>query len=114
MQPLRTGRVVALDARNGKVVWDTRISEKTPDFTNTSGPIVIKGKVIQGLAGCILYHEEKCFISAYDSETGNGSGDSIRWLGKENPAGIAGANFRIFCAPVATHGLPGAMIQPST
>lgn len=64
------GRVVALDARNGKVVWDTRISEKTPDFTNTSGAIVIKGKVIQGLAGCILYHEEKCFISAYDSETG--------------------------------------------
>jgi PQQ-dependent dehydrogenase (methanol/ethanol family) len=64
------GRVVALSAVNGKVVWDTPVSEKTKEFTHTSGPIVIKGKVIQGLTGCILYREEKCFISAYDAETG--------------------------------------------
>jgi alcohol dehydrogenase (cytochrome c) len=64
------GRVVALKASTGKVVWDTPVSEKTKEFTHTSGPIVIKGKVIQGLTGCILYREEKCFISAYDAETG--------------------------------------------
>jgi alcohol dehydrogenase (cytochrome c) len=64
------GRVVALSAINGKTVWDTPVSEKTKEFTHTSGPIVIKGRVIQGLTGCILYHEEKCFISAYDAETG--------------------------------------------
>ena len=64
------GRVVALNAITGKVVWDTPISEKTKEFTHTSGPIVIQGKVIQGMTGCILYREEKCFISAYDSETG--------------------------------------------
>jgi len=64
------GRVVALNAITGKVVWDTPISEKTKEFTHTSGPIVIKGKVIQGMTGCILYREEKCFISAYDAETG--------------------------------------------
>jgi alcohol dehydrogenase (cytochrome c) len=63
-------RMVALDARTGKMVWDTPISTKTKDFTNTSGPIVIHGKVIQGLAGCTIYREENCFISAYDAETG--------------------------------------------
>jgi alcohol dehydrogenase (cytochrome c) len=63
-------RVVALSAINGKVMWDTRISAETKDFTETSGPIVIKGKVIEGLTGCILYQKEKCFISAYDAETG--------------------------------------------
>lgn len=64
------GRVVALGARNGKVIWDTPVSEKTREFTHTSGPLVIKGKVIQGLTGCVLYREEKCFISAYDAQTG--------------------------------------------
>ena len=29
-----------------------------------------KGKVIQGLGGCQTYREDKCFISAYDAETG--------------------------------------------
>ena len=63
-------RVVALDATTGKVIWDTPISKTTKDFTETSGPIVIKGKVVEGLTGCILYRAEKCFISAYDAETG--------------------------------------------
>src|SRR5262249_39400739 len=54
------GRIVALNAVTGKVAWDTRISAKTKDFTETSGPIVIQGKVIEGLTGCILYREEKC------------------------------------------------------
>jgi alcohol dehydrogenase (cytochrome c) len=64
------GHVVALNAATGKVAWDTASSEKTKEFTHTSGPIIIKGKVIQGLTGCILYREEKCFISAYDAQTG--------------------------------------------
>jgi alcohol dehydrogenase (cytochrome c) len=64
------GRVVALRAIDGKTVWDTPVSEKTKEFTHTSGPLVISGKVIQGLTGCVLYREEKCFISAYDAETG--------------------------------------------
>lgn len=62
--------VVALSAITGKVIWDTPISTQTKDFTTTSGPIVIHGKVISGLTGCTLYREESCFISAYDAETG--------------------------------------------
>jgi alcohol dehydrogenase (cytochrome c) len=60
-------RVKALDARNGKLVWDTEIG---PGYSNSSGPIVANGKVIQGLGGCSRYQEEKCYLSAYDAQTG--------------------------------------------
>ena len=62
--------MIALKATNGKLVWDTPISTKTKDFTTTSGPIVIHGKVLEGLTGCTLYREENCYISAFDAETG--------------------------------------------
>ncbi len=62
--------LVALDAKTGRKVWDTTIADPAKGFSNTSGPIVVKGKVIQGLQGCDRYREERCFISAYDAETG--------------------------------------------
>ena len=63
-------RLVALDARTGKLIWDTVIADRTKGFSNTSGPIVVRGKVIQGLQGCDRYREDRCYISAYDAETG--------------------------------------------
>ena len=63
----------ALDARTGKNVWDTVIGDRTNgNYSTSSGPIIYKGKLIQGLGGslCDQYREEKCFISAYDAETG--------------------------------------------
>ncbi len=63
-------RLVALDARNGRKIWDTVVADHAKGFSNTSGPIVIRGKVVQGLQGCDRYREERCAISAYDAETG--------------------------------------------
>ncbi len=63
-------RLVALDARNGKVVWDVAVADRTKGFSNTSGPIVVRGKVIQGLQGCGVFRPERCYISAYDADTG--------------------------------------------
>jgi alcohol dehydrogenase (cytochrome c) len=63
-------RLVALEAHTGKVVWDTVIADRAKGFSNTSGPIVIRGKVVQGLQGCDRYRDERCYISAYDAETG--------------------------------------------
>ena len=37
---------------------------------SSSGPLIAKGKVIQGMGGCTAYILEKCFISAYDAATG--------------------------------------------
>ena len=62
--------LVALDARTGKIVWDTVIADKKKGYSNTSGPIVIHGKIVQGLMGCDRYKEGGCFISAYDAATG--------------------------------------------
>ncbi len=64
----------ALDARTGRTVWDTAIADSSKGFGNTSGPIVIGGKVIQGLASCDRYKSEEkdqgCFISAFDPADG--------------------------------------------
>jgi alcohol dehydrogenase (cytochrome c) len=63
--------LMAFDARTGKVVWDTTIGDRSKgDYSTTSGPIAVKGKLIQGLGACATYREEKCFISAYDAKTG--------------------------------------------
>jgi len=63
-------RVVALDARTGKVLWDTRYADTSKGYNNTSGPLVVQGKVIQGMNGCDRYKETGCYISAFDAQTG--------------------------------------------
>lgn len=63
-------RIVALDARTGEEVWETAIADPELGFRKSSGPIVADGKVISGLASCASYIEQKCFISAYDADTG--------------------------------------------
>ncbi len=63
-------RLYALDARNGKIVWQIVIADPKKGYSNTSGPLLIHGKVVQGLTGCSQYKKEGCFISAHDAATG--------------------------------------------
>src|SRR5215831_9519313 len=51
---LATGdaRLVALDARTGKVAWNVVVADYNPGFNYTSGPLIAKGKVIVGISGC--------------------------------------------------------------
>ena len=63
-------RLVALDARTGEQAWDTPIADQAEGFRNTSGPIVVNGRVVQGLSGCDRFTRESCFISAYNASTG--------------------------------------------
>lgn len=70
IQATNDARLVALDARTGDLVWETQVADDSLGFSNSSGPIVADGKVILGLAGCARYIEERCFISAYDANTG--------------------------------------------
>jgi alcohol dehydrogenase (cytochrome c) len=60
--------MVAIDARNGKILWDTAASDKP--HTSTSGDIVIGDKVLMGLTGCAHFDGEGCYISAFDIHTG--------------------------------------------
>lgn len=64
-------RLMALDARTGKVVWQSVIADSAKGYANSSGPLIVKGKIIEGLGGCDRYKSDgACFISAWDAQTG--------------------------------------------
>jgi alcohol dehydrogenase (cytochrome c) len=63
-------RLVALDARTGKLLWDTRYADVLKGYNNSSGPLVVSGKVMTGMTGCDRYKETGCYISAFDAENG--------------------------------------------
>ena len=62
------GRLVAIDARTGKPVWETLAIDPKQRYSITSAPRVAKGKVLIGLAGG--EYGVRGYISAYDAETG--------------------------------------------
>ena len=62
--------IVAVDARTGKLVWDTKVADSKLGYEYTSGPIVVRGKVIAGITGCTRYKEDVCFITGHDAATG--------------------------------------------
>lgn len=68
--PTTDAKLYALNARNGKIVWQADVGPAGRGYANSSGPLVVNGKVIQGLTGCSQYKKEGCYISAFDAETG--------------------------------------------
>ena len=66
----RDAYMVALNARTGETVWETQIADYHQGFTNAAGPMVVEGKVLNGINGCDRFHEESCFITAHDAATG--------------------------------------------
>ena len=70
------GRLIALDAVTGKVVWekDTIVS-KEHSYTITGAPRVFNGKVVIGNGGAEF--GVRGYVTAYDAETGN---QAWRWF----------------------------------
>src|SRR5215472_5083559 len=62
--------IVAIDARTGEKVWDTKVADSQLGYEYTSGPIVVRGRVIAGITGCSRYKDDVCFITGHDAETG--------------------------------------------
>src|SRR5215472_1256051 len=66
--------LLALDAKTGNTVWDTVLGNHDKGFGNSSGPLIINGKVVQGLGGCERYKaaegDQGCYISGLDAQTG--------------------------------------------
>jgi PQQ-dependent dehydrogenase (methanol/ethanol family) len=62
------GRLVALDAATGEVVWETLTIDPQKPYSITGAPRVIKGKVIIGNAGAD--YGVRGYVSAYDVDTG--------------------------------------------
>ena len=65
------GYLVALDARTGKVRWETQTHDYHLRSQHTSGPIVVDGKVISPRS-CPNPETTRagCFIAAHDARTG--------------------------------------------
>ncbi|HEY6340944.1 MAG TPA: PQQ-binding-like beta-propeller repeat protein [Bryobacteraceae bacterium] len=67
--PAVDGRLRALEAATGRVLWETRVSPETMPYTITMAPRVIKGgKIIIGVSGG--EYGVRGFFSAYDVNTG--------------------------------------------
>ncbi|MBX3485039.1 MAG: PQQ-dependent dehydrogenase, methanol/ethanol family [Phenylobacterium sp.] len=62
------GRLIALDARTGKVAWDVQTTDRERPYTITGAPRVIKGKVLIGNGGA--EYGVRGYVSAYDADTG--------------------------------------------
>ncbi len=62
------GRLAALDAETGKVVWSVVTVDQTKPYTITAAPRVVKGKVIIGNGGG--EYGVRGYVSAYDAASG--------------------------------------------
>jgi PQQ-dependent dehydrogenase (methanol/ethanol family) len=87
--PIIDGRLQALAADSGKVVWEARVAFPQDHYTITMAPRIAKGKVIIGVSGGD--RPTRGFFDAYDAGTGRRAwrfytvpGDPAK--GFENPA----------------------------
>ncbi|MGE5146663.1 MAG: PQQ-dependent dehydrogenase, methanol/ethanol family, partial [Candidatus Eiseniibacteriota bacterium] len=62
------GRLIALDAKSGKVVWQVQTTDPKKDYAITGAPRVVDGKVLIGNAGAEF--NARGYISAYDADSG--------------------------------------------
>jgi len=64
------GWAYAIDARTGELAWETHILDYRMGAKNSSGPIVVNGKVISGRSCEPEGGPEACVITAFDAATG--------------------------------------------
>jgi quinohemoprotein ethanol dehydrogenase len=67
-QGLIDGRLIAVDAATGKLVWDVQTVDLSKDYSITGAPRVVNGKVIIGNSGAEF--GVRGYVTAYDAETG--------------------------------------------
>jgi quinohemoprotein ethanol dehydrogenase len=62
------GRLIALDAATGELVWETQTFDKTETYTITGAPRIVNGKVIIGSGGA--EYGVRGYFAAFDAESG--------------------------------------------
>ena len=66
--PAIDGRLLALDADTGKVIWESRVAYPQDHYTLTMAPRIARGKVIIGVSGGD--RPTRGFFAAFDAMTG--------------------------------------------
>ncbi|HLN01311.1 MAG TPA: PQQ-dependent dehydrogenase, methanol/ethanol family [Bryobacteraceae bacterium] len=77
--------LVALDARSGSVLWEKPIDDYKKGFTATGAPIIVKNRVVVGMAGAEF--GTRGFIDAYDASTGERAWRFYTVAAKGEPGG---------------------------
>lgn len=62
------GRLIALDAKNGDVVWEKQTTDKNKPYTITGAPRAFKDKIIIGNGGSEL--GVRGYVTAYNADSG--------------------------------------------
>ncbi|MGV0005654.1 MAG: pyrroloquinoline quinone-dependent dehydrogenase [Candidatus Porifericomitaceae bacterium WSBS_2022_MAG_OTU9] len=62
-------KLVALDAENGKLLWETQIADPELGYSETMAPTVVDGKVLIGTNGG--EYGIRGFVKAFDTESGD-------------------------------------------
>jgi alcohol dehydrogenase (cytochrome c) len=62
------GRLIALDAKNGKPLWNVEVGKPEEGYAITHAPLIVKDKVIVGVAGG--EYGIRGYIAAYEAKTG--------------------------------------------
>ena len=62
------GRLLALDAKTGNVLWSRQVCDNTKGYTLTMAPLAVKDKIIVGTAGG--EYGIRGYLDAYDAKTG--------------------------------------------
>ena len=62
------GRLVALDATTGTLIWEVRTAPLDQPYTITGAPRVVKGRILIGNGGADF--GVRGYVSAYDADTG--------------------------------------------
>ncbi|MGD8789899.1 MAG: PQQ-binding-like beta-propeller repeat protein, partial [Burkholderiales bacterium] len=61
-------KLVALDAKTGKKLWETQIADPEKGYSETMAPVAVDGKVLIGTNGG--EYGVRGFVKAFDAETG--------------------------------------------
>ena len=61
-------KMVALDAKTGKMLWETEIADPEKGYSETMAPVAVDGKVLIGTNGG--EYGIRGFVKAFDAETG--------------------------------------------
>jgi len=62
------GRLIAVDAKNGKPVWNIQVARPQAGYAITHAPLIVKDKVVIGVAGGEW--GIRGYIAAFDAKTG--------------------------------------------
>jgi len=62
--------IVALNAENGELRWETRVADPALGYHYTAGPIIANGVLVTGITGCTRYKNDVCFITGHSPESG--------------------------------------------